>query len=163
VSEREVTDAGGAHDRAPFTFPVEATSVLLFARALGDLDATLDEVSDRPVPVTFPISAAHVDPAYELRLRSDRPWFGSGKGNGMPRPSAGGGRRLHAEQHVEYARPVRPGETFEVRRRSGRTWEKSGSSGTLQFLESITELLDEHGHRVVTMRSVSVVTEAEER
>ena len=69
-------------------------------------------------------------------------------------PKGGGG--LHAEQHYVYHRPVRVGDVLSSSVREGRTWQKSGRSGVLTFVESITEYVDERGESVVTATSVGV-------
>jgi hydroxyacyl-ACP dehydratase HTD2-like protein with hotdog domain len=67
-----------------------------------------------------------------------------------------GGSGLHAEQHYEFHQPVRVGMVLSASERAGRTWEKTGRSGTLHFSELITEYLDETGTPVVTATSVGV-------
>lgn len=136
--------------------------VALFARAVGHAGAEPPVVGDEGVPTTFPVSYAHFDPDYELRPSASRPWFGSGATGGSPRPSAGGGTRLHAEQHFEYLRPLRVGEVLAVSRRAGSTWEKTSSrGGTLRFSETFLDYADDAGDVVVVARSVSVIVLAE--
>ena len=72
----------------------------------------------------------------------------------------GGGGGLHAEQHFEIHRPIRPGDILTGTTGPGTTWEKEGKrSGKLVFSESITEYRDQDGELVVTARGVSVRTE----
>ncbi|TDU01784.1 MaoC dehydratase-like protein [Streptomyces sp. 846.5] len=144
------------------SFPVEAGHILMFARAIGDEDpeyhAALRDVNAGAVaPPTFTMASAHHDPDYPLRPRPGSPWLGSGQGPGVA--SAGGGG-LHAEQHFEYHRPLRPGDTLTARVLAGRNWEKSGRAGLLRFSETVTEFRDEQGELVVTSRTVGVVPEA---
>ena len=78
--------------------------------------------------------------------RPGQPWFGSGKtASGVEeRPSGGGG--LHAEQHFEYHRPLRPGDVLTVETKPGNTWEReSKRAGKLTFRERITEYRDQKG------------------
>ena len=87
-------------------------------------------------------------------------WFGSGRTptgiEGKP-PSAGG---LHAEQHFEYARHMRPGDVLTTETRPGNTWEReSKRAGKLNFAEQITEYRDQTGELVLTVRTVVVKTE----
>lgn len=143
-------------------FPVEAGHVLMFARAIGDLDgayhaALQDPGSAAVVPPTFTMAGAHHDPDYPLRPGPGLPWPGSGRGPGIAVEGGGG---LHAEQHFEYHRPLRVGDTLTVRTRPGRSWEKAGRAGLLRFSEEITDYLDERGDLVVTARTVGVVPEA---
>lgn len=102
---------------ATITFPIEATHMLMFARAIGDENPVYndtDKAKDTEVggiiaPPTFTAAVAQFNPD-GMRPRPGEKWFGSAKEptgiEGEP-PSAGG---LNAEQHFEYFRPVRPGE-----------------------------------------------------
>lgn len=145
-------------DDKPITFPVEASHIMMFARSIGDFATSYDDVG--AAPPTFPQAVAQFDPEYHLRLHADKPWFGSGKNpSGIEgKPASSGG--LHAEQHFEYVRPVRPGDVLTVTRRDGKTWEKeSKRAGKLLFSERITEYRDQNGELVCTARSVGVKTE----
>lgn len=150
------------------TFPVEATHILMFARSIGDYSAEhvdaeaakSTEAGGIVAPLTFPQSVAQFDPDYHLRIQPGQPWFGSGKtSSGIEgKPASSGG--LHAEQHFEYLRPVRPGDVFTVTVKDGDKWEKeSKRAGKLLFSERITEYRDQNGDVVVRARSVGVKTE----
>ncbi|WP_056449058.1 MULTISPECIES: MaoC family dehydratase N-terminal domain-containing protein [unclassified Rhodococcus (in: high G+C Gram-positive bacteria)] len=140
------------------TMRVDPSHVMMFARALGELDASLPEPGDESVPVTFPVAAAQFDPDNELRPTSARPWFGSGREAGTPRPTAVEGTRLHAEQHFEYHRPIRVGDELTSTRSPGARWTKTSSKGgELEFFETLTHVVDSSGEPVLTMRSVSVI------
>ena len=149
--------------------PVEATHILMFARAVGDPNpvyadaeaAKSGETGGIIAPPTFPQAVAQFDPDYHLRPKPGVPWFGSGKTpsgiTGKP-PSGGGG--LHAEQHFEYHRHLRPGDVLSVETKPGKTWEKeSRRAGKLTFRERIAEYRDQNGELVITARGVSVTTE----
>ena len=150
------------------TMPVEASHILMFARAIGDDNAIYrdaeyaknSEVGHIVAPPTFPRAVAQFDPDYNLRWRSNVPWFGSGKnptGLEKPAPSTGG---LHAEQHFEYHRQAKPGDVLTVTTKKGRTWEKmSKRAGKLSFTETIMEYRDQNGELVITSRGVGVRTE----
>ena len=113
---------------AKITFPVEAGHIMLFARAIGDTNpvyhdaeaAQKTEAGGIIAPPTFAQAVAQFDPDYPLRWRPGQPWFGSGKTpSGVDnRPSGGGG--LHAEQHFEYHRPLRPGDMLTVESQARR-------------------------------------------
>lgn len=68
-------------------FPVEASHILMFARALGDENpvyadaerAKASEVGGILAPPTFAAASAQFDPDYPLRPKPGRAWFGSGK------------------------------------------------------------------------------------
>src|SRR5438552_14820926 len=157
-------------------FPVEASHVLMFARAIGDPNpiyadadvAAASEAGASPAPPTCVTASAQFDPDYPLRPKPGEPWFGSGReatgakpsgGDGGGGEGGGGGTSLHAEQHYEYHRPLVVGDVLHARGRKGETWEKQGRSGTLKFTELITEYLDADDEVVITARTVAVLTE----
>ena len=157
-------------------FPVEAGHIMMFARAVGDPNpiyhdeeyARTCEVGSVIAPPTFVQASAQFDPDYGLRPKIGEPWIGSGKEPTGLRPGGSGGGGgggaaaggLHAEQHYEYHRPIRPGDVLTAETKRGRTWEKQGRrGGKLLFGESITEYRDQDGELVVTARSVGVRTE----
>ncbi len=153
---------------AKLTFPVEASHILMFARSVGDTnpvyrDAEAAKSTDAHgiiAPPTFPQAVAQFDPDYHLRPKPGEPWFGSGKApsgvEGKPKSSGG----LHAEQHFEYHRHLRPGDVLTVEHKDGKTWEReSKRAGKLTFRERITEYRDQKGELVITARSVGVNTE----
>ena len=152
-------------------FPIEAGHIMMFARSIGDSNpiyydteyAESTEPGGIIAPPTFVQASAQYDPDYFLRPRIGEPWFGSGKEPSGVKPGSGGSGRgggLHAEQHYEYHRPVRAGETLYLTQKPGKTWEKQGKrSGKLLFSESITEYRDADGELVVTARGVGVRTE----
>ncbi len=157
-----------------FTFPVEASHILMFARSVGDANplyadaayAAKQETKGVVAPPTFAQACAQFDPDYFLRPKPGQDWFGSGKEpTGIQKKEesgggGGGGGGLHAEQHFEYHRQVRPGDVLEATQKRGKTWEKQGRrAGKLIFSESITEYRDQKGELVVTARSVGVRTE----
>lgn len=155
-------------DNKTITFPVEASHIMMFARSIGDYSpvyhdaaaAAKTEAGGIVCPPTFPQAVAQFDPDYYLRIQPGKPWFGSGKtASGIEgKPSSSGG--LHAEQHFEFKRPVRPGDVLTVTVHDGKTWEKeSKRAGKLLFSERITEYRDQNGELVVIARSVGVKTE----
>lgn len=155
-------------------FPVEASHILMFARAIRDPNpvyADAEYAADTEVgaviaPPTFVQASAQFDPDYVLRPKVDEPWFGSGKeATGISpeqREKSGGGGNgggLHAEQHYEYHRPLKAGEVLVAHERQGETWTKEGRrGGTLSFGEMITEYRTTDDELVVTARSVGVRT-----
>jgi N-terminal half of MaoC dehydratase len=149
-------------------FPVEATHILMFARAVGDDNpiyrdadyAAKSDVGSIIAPPTFPRAVSQFDPDYNMRPKPGKKWFGSGKnatGLDGPAPTSGG---LHAEQHFEYHRQLRPGDQLTVTTRDGAKWEKeSKRAGKLTFQERIQEYRDQNGELVITSRAVGVKTE----
>ena len=150
------------------TFPVEASHILMFARAVGETNpAYLDaeaakgtETGGIIAPPTFPQAVAQFDPEYHLRPKPGEKWFGSAKGPSGVEGKAKSSGGLHAEQHFEYHRPLRAGDVLTVEVRQGETWEKeSKRAGKLLFRERIVEYRDQNGELVVTARSIGVTTE----
>ncbi len=157
-------------------FRVEASHIMMFARAVADPNqifydeeyAKTTECGGIIAPPTFAQASAQFDPDYFLRPKIGEPWFGSGKEpTGVVRePSSGGGGGggggggLHAEQHFEYHRQLRPGDVLSATTKPGKSWTKEGRrAGKLRFSESITEYRDQDGELVVTARGVGVSTE----
>ena len=153
-------------------FPVEASHILMFARSVGDdnpIYADADyaagtEAGSIIAPPTFPQASAQFDPDYVLRPKPGKPWFGSGgTPSGVTRGEGGGGGNgggLHAEQHFEYHRHLKPGDVLTATVLPGKTWEKEGRrSGKLIFSESVIEYRDQAGELVITARGVGVRTE----
>ncbi len=154
-------------------FPVEASHILMFARSVGDANeiyydeayAQGTEPGSIIAPPTFAQSSAQFDPDYFLRPKIGEDWFGSGKeATGIKKSSSGGGGGggggLHAEQHYEYHRHLKPGDVLTATTKPGKTWEKQGKrSGKLVFTESVTEYRDQSGDLVITATGVGVRTE----
>lgn len=147
-------------DDKPIVFPVEATHIMMFRRSIGDYAVPDTGLETAAAPPTFPRAVAQFDPDYHLRLKPGKAWFGSGaKPSGVDgKPSSSGG--LHAEQHFEFMRPVRPGDVLTVTEKAGKTWEKeSKRAGKLVFRETIAEYRDQKGELVCISRGVGVRTE----
>ncbi len=150
-------------------FPIEASHIMMFARAIGDANgiyydedyARNTEPDSVIAPPTFVQASAQFDPDYRLRPRIGQAWFGSGKEpTGVSPDTSGGGGGLHAEQHYEYHRHIKPGDVLIPTVKAGETWEKQGRrSGKLVFTETITEYRDQNGELVITARGVGVQTE----
>jgi hypothetical protein len=151
-------------------FYVEAGHIMMFARAIGDANPVFDPTQTDPsgivAPPTFVQASAQFDPDYFLRPKVGADgWFGSGKEpSGAKRSGGGGGGGggggLHAEQHFEIHRPLRPGDVLTATTGPGKQWEKEGKrGGKLLFSESVTEYRDQNGELVVTARGVGVRTE----
>jgi hypothetical protein len=143
-------------------FPVEASHIMMFARAVGDKNPVYYGAEGVIAPPTFVQASAQFDPDYPLRPKIGEAWFGSGKEPTGVKADGGDGYAgfLHAEQHYEYHRHLKPGDVLSAETKPGRTWEKEGRrSGKLSFSETITEYRDQKGELVITARSVGVKTE----
>ena len=156
-----------------YRFPVDLTSIMLFASALGETNPIYyDEDWARQTPLggviappTFSIASSHWDPDYPLRGIRKIPARPPAAEQAKPAEKSGGGggggltRLLHGEQRFEYHKPLQPGMRLEVSSRLGRSWEKQGRrGGTMKFSETITELRDQDGELVVTQISVGIIT-----
>jgi acyl dehydratase len=155
-----------------FRFPVDLTSVMLFASALGETNPIYyDEAYAQGTPLgsviappTFSIASALWNPNYALRGVRRIPAPPPADAPEAPARAPGGGgpqltRVLHGEQRFEYHRPLRPGMVLQVASRPGKSWEKEGRrGGRMRFSEIITEFRDENGDLVVTETSVGIVT-----
>ncbi len=146
-----------------YEFPVDRTQVMLFARAVGDINPVFSDPNDPAtkaaggivIPPTFVQCSAHWEPDYALDLTRPGRKVREGGGGG-----GGLGRGLHAEQHYEYHHPIHAGDTLWVTSRPGNRWEKEGRrGGKLLFSESVTEYRNQDGTLCVTATSVGVQTE----
>ena len=157
-------------------FLVEASHIMMFARSVADANpiyydedyAKSTEPGSIIAPPTFAQSSAQFDPDYFLRPKIGEPWFGSGKEPTGVTPKSGsgggggggGGGGLHAEQHFEYHRHLKPGDVLSAEVKPGKSWEKeSKRAGKLMFSETVTEYRDQNGELVITATGVGVRTE----
>ena len=165
-----------------FVFPVDLTTIMLFASAIGETNPIYydeEAASKTPLggviaPPSFASASAHWDPNYFLRgvrrIPAPKPRPAPKPASGQPaepRASGGGGgggnltRVLHGEQRFVYHQPMRPGMRLRATTRPGKSWEKEGKrGGTMRFSETITEYRDERGELVITARSVGVSMQA---
>jgi hypothetical protein len=145
---------------AEITMPVEASHIMMFARAIGDTNPDYAHGGVVAAPPTFPQAVAQFDPDYALRPKPGAAWFGSGKHASGVEGKASSSGGLHAEQHFEYMRPLRPGDVLTVAYIPGKSWEKeSKRAGKLVFRERVAEYRDAAGALVCRAVSVSVTTE----
>jgi acyl dehydratase len=121
---------------------VDAAHVAAFAKALRDPNPAYEGADATTAPLTYPIAfmtqalAGGSSAFLELGL------------NFMT--------LVHGEQEFEYLRPVRLGETLSLRGRVGDIYEKTGSSGTLDFVILETEARDVAGELVFYSRNTLI-------
>jgi acyl dehydratase len=147
-----------------YLFPVDASLVLQFARAVNDPSPFVDDPmfarsatsAGIVPPPTFLIAGDHFDPECRRRPVPGEAWPGSGRVIPGWAPTDRGGRGLHAQQSFEYYRHPRIGELLTVTSRPGETWAKRGRTGVLSFVETVTEYVTDSGEPVVTARWVRV-------
>lgn len=161
-----------------FRFPIDLTSIMLFASALGETNPIYydeDYAAKTPLggvvaPPSFAAASAHWDPDYFLRgvrrIPAPKPKPAAAVPAGAPAAAGSGGggagnltRVLHGEQRFIYHQPMRPGMRLTVTQRRGRSWQKEGKrGGTMHFNEFITEYRDVDGELVTTAINVGIVT-----
>ena len=129
---------------------VGAENVAEFARALGDPNPLyVDAAAAR----TGPFGALVAPPTYPIAF--------------MTQAMAGGMDTflelglnfmtlVHGEQEFEYARPLRAGETLTLTGRIADVYDKTGSSGTLDFVVLETEARDAGGGLVFFSRNTLI-------
>lgn len=120
---------------------VTAEHVAAFADALGDPNARYrgdGAIAPPTYPIAFMVQAMSggMDTFLELGL------------NFMT--------LVHGEQEFEYVRPIQVGETLTLTGRIGDIYEKTGSSGTLDFVTLETEAKDDAGKLVFYSRNVLI-------
>lgn len=158
-----------------YVFPVDLTSIMLFASALGETNrAYYDDAYAKEhglgaviAPPTFATAAGHWDPNHGLRgvrrIPAPPPQAEKPAAEASGAGGAAGGRSvarlLHGEQRYVYHKPLHPGMVLTVTRKPGKRWEKEGKrGGKMQFSENITEYRDQDGELVVTAVGVSIIT-----
>ena len=117
---------------------VTAEHVAAFARALADDNPEYRTVAPPTYPIAFMTQAMSggMDTFLELGL------------NFMT--------LVHGEQEFEYVRPIRVGETLTLTGRIADVYEKTGSSGTLDFVVLETEATDQQSQPVFYSRNVLI-------
>ena len=121
------------------TATVAAEHVAAFARALGDPNPAY---GNGVAPPTYPIAfmtqamAGGMDTFLELGLDFMT--------------------LVHGEQEFEYTRPLRAGETLTLTGRVADVYEKTGSSGVLDFVVIETEGRDAEGEPVFRSRNTLI-------
>ena len=160
-----------------YEFPVDLTSIMLFASAIGETNpiyydedyAAKTGLEGVIAPPSFAVASAHWDAEYFLRgvrkipTRGPRPEPASKSSEAKEEGGSGSGgdltRVLHGEQRFLYHQPMRPGMRLRVTQHRGKSWEKEGRrGGVMRFTEFVTEYRDESGELVTTAINVGIVT-----
>jgi acyl dehydratase len=117
---------------------VTAEHVAAFAAALGDASPEYTTTAPPTYPIAFMTQAmaGGMDTFLELGL------------NFMT--------LVHGEQEFEYVRPIRAGETLTLTGRVSDVYEKTGGSGTLDFVVLETEARDAGGKPVFFSRNTLI-------
>ena len=136
------------HQVSQSTLVIERGRLRFFAKAIGETNPIyVDEAAaaaagyaDLPAPPTF-VFAAELDSNTMFALFEQL---------GVPL-----GKVLHGEQGFEYLAPVVAGDTVTVTSRIKDIHDKRG--GALEFLETESTAVNQHGEMVARLRGVVVV------
>jgi len=132
------------------TATVTAEHVAAFARALGD-DNPL--YTDEGAARRGPFGAIIAPPTYPIAFMVEAM---SGGMNTFLELGVNFMTLVHGEQEFEYARPIRAGETLTLTGRIADVYEKTGSSGTLDFVVLETEAKDVDAKTVFFSRNTLI-------
>jgi len=123
---------------------IQADSIRAFAKAVGETDpvyfdraaAQAAGFPDVVAPPTYPIAfmAEAMDPDLFIELDLYIPSI------------------VHGEQEFEYMRPLFAGDELRIKGRIADMWEKTGRSGTLDFVVLEANAKDTQGQPVYTSR-----------
>ena len=136
------------HEVGSSVLPIERGRLQFFARAIGETNPVYFDMAaareaghaDLPAPPTFLFSA-------ELDSGA---MFGLLDLLGVPVAKI-----LHGEQSFEYLGAIVTGDTVTVTSRIKDIYEKKG--GALEFIEIESQAVNQHGHSVARIRSLTVV------
>ena len=121
---------------------VDAAHVAAFARALRDPNPAYTGPDATTAPLTYPIAFM----AQAL----------AGGSSAFEELGLNFMTLIHGEQEFEYVRPVRLGERLTLTGRVSDIYEKTGSSGTLDFVVLETEATDAEGKPVFFSRNILI-------
>jgi acyl dehydratase len=136
------------HEIGSSVLSIEHSRLRFFARAIGETNPVYTDVAaardagyaDLPAPPTF-LFAAEMDSGAMFNLLGLV---------GVPLE-----RVLHGEQNFEYFGPVVAGDTVTVSSRIKDIYDKR--NGALEFIETESQALNQHGALVARLRNVTVV------
>lgn len=131
----------------PFQYVVPRNKVRELLLAIGDENSDYDG-DDPPLPPTFPTLLAF--------------WGGPGLAEVLKTFGVDMWNVLHAEQEYEYLAPVHIGDTVTGRVRIEDVYAKGGRSGSMTFIEIITDFENQDGEAVLKERSLIIVRDGDE-
>jgi acyl dehydratase len=129
---------------------VTADHVAAFARALGDENPLY---VDPAAAKRGPFGAIVAPPTYPIAFMIQAMSGGAGA---FAELGLNFMTLVHGEQEFEYVRPIRAGETLTLTGRISDIYEKSGSSGVMDFVVLETEATDPEGRRVFFSRNTLI-------
>lgn len=136
------------HALAPTEFTIERGRLRFFAQAIGETDPIYSDVAaardagyaDLPAPPSF-LFSAELDSGATFAM--------------LELLGVDIAKILHGEQSFQYHADVVAGDTVTVRSRIGDIYAKKG--GALQFVEKLSEVMNQRAEKVAEMRAVIVV------
>ncbi|WP_088278915.1 MaoC family dehydratase N-terminal domain-containing protein [Ideonella sp. A 288] len=136
------------HRLAPFTVPVEASRLRLFAKAIGE---TRPEYLDEAAARAAGFAGLPVPPTFLFCLEMDAP------DPGALRTLLGIdiARILHGEQRFRYHAMAHAGDTLTFEQRIADIYDKKG--GALEFVVRETRVTNHRGEPVAELDCVTVV------
>ena len=129
---------------------VTAEHVAAFARALGDENPAY---VDPAAAARGPFGGIVAPPTYPIAFMIEAM---SGGMNTFLELGLNFMTLVHGEQEFEYVRPLKAGETLTLTGRIGDVYDKTGSSGTLDFVVLETEATDADGRPVFFSRNTLI-------
>jgi len=129
---------------------VTAEHIAAFARALGDPDPLY---VDAAAAARGPFKGIVAPPTYPIAFMIEAM---SGGMETFLELGLNFATLVHGEQEFEYRRPIRAGETLALTGRIADVYEKTGGSGTLDFVVLETEARDEAGAQVFFSRNTLI-------
>ena len=136
------------HALAPTVFTIERGRLRFFAQAIGETDPIYSDVAaardagyaDLPAPPSF-LFSAELDSGATFAM--------------LALLGVDIAKILHGEQSFQYHADVVAGDTVTVRSRIGDIYAKKG--GALQFVEKLSDVVNQRAEKVAEMRAVIVV------
>ena len=129
---------------------VTAEHIAAFARALGDPDPLY---VDPAAAARGPFEGIVAPPTYPIAFMIEAM---SGGMETFLELGLNFATLVHGEQEFEYRRPIRAGETLALTGRIADVYEKTGGSGTLDFVVLETEARDTTGAQVFFSRNTLI-------
>src|SRR5262245_16059153 len=129
---------------------VTAEHIAAFARALGDPDPLY---VDAAAAARGPFEGIVAPPTYPIAFMIEAM---SGGMETFLELGLNFATLVHGEQEFEYRRPIRAGETLALTGRIADVYEKTGGSGTLDFVVLETEARDAAGAQVFFSRNTLI-------
>ncbi len=127
----------------PYSYTIEPGKLREFLLAIGEDNPAYQDGSI--VPPTFPTLAAF--------------WGGAGLEASLNEIDVEISRVLHSEQEYTYHAPLKVGDTITGTTRIADIYARESRAGSMEFIEFVTDYVNQDGDLVVTDRSLVIVRE----